>query len=89
MPPYVRHCTACDVTDDGSQDFNPVCADGYTHQFSARTVVYVVSTLCAQAPEMAGREDVFAPGEAIRDASGKIIGSQGLSYIVPLQGDRQ
>jgi hypothetical protein len=48
--------------------------------------IYVVSALCAQSPELQGRTDVYAPGEAIRDAGGKIVGAEGLSYIAPLAG---
>ena len=51
-------------------------------------VIYVVSALCAQSPELQGRTDVYAPGEAIRDAAGKIIAAQGLSYIAPMNGGR-
>jgi hypothetical protein len=74
-----------------------VCADGVEIAVSQATfgaltgmppsedgIIYVVSALCAQAPELQGRMDVYAPGEAIRDATGKIIGAQGLSYIAPL-----
>jgi hypothetical protein len=95
MPEPHELCEEC----DGSGTECPGC---YSSQFSGtipsrlnvlgdhhNTLIFVVSALCAQSPELEGRSDVFAPGEAIRDASGKIIGSQGLSYIVPLRGDRQ
>ena len=51
-------------------------------------VIFVVSALCAQSPELVGRNDVFAPGEALRDNAGKIIGATGLSRINPLAGAR-
>jgi hypothetical protein len=41
--------------------------------------IYVVSFLTAQA--VPDREDVFFPGEAVRDPSGKIIGCVGLSRV--------
>ena len=44
-------------------------------------IAYVVSTLCAQSPELATRRDVFAPGEVLRDSAGKIIGCAGLSRV--------
>lgn len=46
--------------------------------------IYIVSALCAQSPELQGRTDVYAPGEAIRDVAGKIIAAQGLSFITPM-----
>jgi hypothetical protein len=61
--------------------------DGFAHQFVTDTA-FVVSALCAQSPELAGRTDVFAPGEALRDSAGKIIGAAGLSRINPLAGTR-
>jgi hypothetical protein len=51
-------------------------------------IAFVVSTLCAQSPELAGRTDVYAPGEALRDSAGKIIGANGLSRINPLASAR-
>ncbi|CAB1129540.1 conserved protein of unknown function [Candidatus Hydrogenisulfobacillus filiaventi] len=42
-------------------------------------VVYVASLLAAQAAVAMGRSDVFAPGPAIRDADGRIVGADGLS----------
>jgi hypothetical protein len=63
----------------------PTCGSDYR---DGEEVVYVVSALCAQSPELAVRRDVFAPGEALRDASGKIIGATGLSLINPLAGAR-
>lgn len=51
-------------------------------------VVFVVSALCAQSPELAGRTDVFAPGEVLRDSAGKIVGCTGLSRINSLAGAR-
>ena len=51
--------------------------------------IYVVSALCAQSSELQGRTDVYAPGEAIRDGGGNIVGSQGLSYIEPLAASRR
>ena len=70
------------------------CDDGVDIQVSRATfgtlagmppahegVIYVVSALCAQSPELQGRGDVYAPGEAIRDSTGKITAAQGLSYI--------
>ena len=50
--------------------------------------IFVVSALCAQSPELAGRTDVYAPGEALRDSAGKIIGCVGLLLINPLAGTR-
>jgi hypothetical protein len=44
-------------------------------------VVFVCSALCATHPALSGRADVFCPGEAIRDADGRIIGSRGLSRV--------
>lgn len=41
-------------------------------------IIYVVSMLAAQA---AKRSDVLFPGEAIRDASGNIVGCDGLSVF--------
>ena len=41
-------------------------------------VAYIVSGLVAAAPGVAGREDVFAPGELVRDAKGRPIGCKGL-----------
>lgn len=40
--------------------------------------IYVVSALVAQ---VANRSDVFAPGKAIRDTEGRVIGADGLSKI--------
>src|ERR1700738_1288305 len=39
---------------------------------------YIVSLLVAQAAWEMGRTDVFAPGELIRDDSGRPVGCQGL-----------
>jgi hypothetical protein len=41
--------------------------------------IYVVSFLTAQA--VPDREDVFFPGDAVRDAAGKIMGCVGLSRV--------
>lgn len=41
--------------------------------------IYVVSALAAQAAWKAGRvDDVFCPGDPVRDAEGKIVGSRSL-----------
>lgn len=40
--------------------------------------VYVVSALVAKA---AGREDVLAPGQALRDEAGVVVGAIGLSRV--------
>ena len=65
----------------------PKCGLGKTgHDWEQ--VSFVVSALCAQSPELAGRNDVYAPGESLRDTSGKIIGATGLSRINPLAGAR-
>jgi hypothetical protein len=91
MPPVSRSCTACSITEDeardGSQPRNMACEDGFAHQF-VTDAIFVVSALCAQSPELAGRNDVYAPGEALRDGAGKIIGATGLSRINPLAGAR-
>ena len=91
MPPVSRSCTACSISEaearDGKLPRNIDCEDGFAHQFVTDTV-FVVSALCAQSPELAGRTDVFAPGEALRDSAGKIIGATGLSRINPLAGTR-
>jgi hypothetical protein len=42
-------------------------------------VVYIASLIAAQAARKAGRSDVYAPGPAIRDPDGRVIGCQGLS----------
>jgi hypothetical protein len=42
-------------------------------------VIYIASMLAAQAAKRAGRSDVYAPGPAIRDDEGRIVGCQGLS----------
>ena len=89
MPMPSRFCLQCGATTARHERINgcikcasgPITKDDNKHLVP---VVFVVSALCAQAPEMAERDDVFAPGEAIRDDSGKIIGSQGLSYITPI-----
>lgn len=41
--------------------------------------IYIVSFLTAQAA--ANREDVFFPGEAVRDIAGNIVGCVGLSHV--------
>lgn len=41
-------------------------------------VSLIVSALVATHPSVAGRADVFSPGELIRDAAGKPIGCRGL-----------
>lgn len=41
-------------------------------------VVLIVSALVAEHPALAGRTDLAYPGEAIRDADGRIIGARGL-----------
>jgi len=40
---------------------------------------YVVSLVAAQAAKAQGRWDVLAPGPAIRDEQGRVIGADGLS----------
>ena len=91
MPPVSRSCTACSISEaearDGKLPRDIACEDGFAHQFVTDTA-FVVSALCAQSPELAGRTDVFAPGEALRDSAGKIIGATGLSRINPLAGTR-
>jgi|SRR5579875_231613 len=42
-------------------------------------VAYVASLLVAQAARAQGRTDVYAPGPAIRDQEGRIVGADGLS----------
>jgi len=42
-------------------------------------VGYIASLIAAQAARRAGRTDVFAPGPAIRDSDGRVIGCRGLS----------
>lgn len=42
-------------------------------------VVYVTSLLVAQRARQLGRADVFAPGPALRDDEGRVIGADGLS----------
>ncbi len=44
-------------------------------------VVLVVSRLVAEA--VPGRADVYAPGEAVRDDGGRIVGARGLCRVVP------
>lgn len=44
-----------------------------------RDVIYIVSYQAAQA--VPDREDVFFPGEAVRDAAGNVVGCVGLSHI--------
>jgi hypothetical protein len=44
-------------------------------------VVYVASLLAAQAAQAQSRHDVYAPGPAIRDAEGRVIGADGLSAV--------
>lgn len=46
---------------------------------SQEGTIYVVSFLTAQA--VPDREDVFFPGEAVRDAAGNIVGCVGLSRV--------
>lgn len=41
--------------------------------------IYIVSTLVAQ--RCAGREDVFVPGEQVRDGQGRIIGCRSLGKV--------
>ena len=45
-------------------------------------VTLVVSALVQGHPAVRGREDVFSPGEAVRDAGGNIVGARGLSRAV-------
>lgn len=46
-------------------------------------VVLIVSRLVAEAiPE---RVDLYAPGETIRDASGRIVGARGITRMVPAE----
>jgi hypothetical protein len=45
----------------------------------AAGVVYIVSGLVLSRPEVQGRADVFAPGLAVRDGEGRVIGAIGLS----------
>lgn len=45
----------------------------------APDVVYVVSVLTAQA--VSGRDDVYVPGELVRDAAGQPVGARGLARI--------
>ena len=40
--------------------------------------VFIVSGLVAAHPAVAGRTDVFAPGELVRDESGRPVGCRGL-----------
>lgn len=49
-----------------------------------KNVIYVVSALVLQ--RVTGRNDVFAPGPAIRDDQGRIIGCDGLSAPPATQG---
>lgn len=49
---------------------------------SAPDTIYVVSALVLQ--RVTGRDDVYAPGTAIRDEAGKIIGADGLSAAAPI-----
>lgn len=44
-------------------------------------VILVVSRLVAEA--VPGRMDVYAPGEAVRDDAGRIVGARGLCRVVP------
>ena len=41
-------------------------------------VIVIVSALVAEHPSVASRTDLAYPGEAIRDADGKIVGAKGL-----------
>lgn len=41
-------------------------------------VIVIVSALVAEHPSVAARTDLAYPGEAIRDADGKIVGAKGL-----------
>lgn len=41
-------------------------------------VILIVSALVAEHPSVAQRTDLAYPGEAIRDADGKIVGAKGL-----------
>lgn len=45
--------------------------------------VYVVSALAAQAAYKAGRQDVYCPGDPVRDADGKITGCRSLCGALP------
>ena len=93
MPMPSRFCLQCGATTARHERINgcikcasgPITKDDNKHLVP---VVFVVSALCAQSPELAGRTDVFAPGEALRDSAGKIIGATGLSRINPLAGAR-
>jgi hypothetical protein len=40
---------------------------------------YIASLLAAQAAKAQGRTDVYAPGPAVRDADGRVVGADGLS----------
>mgnify|MGYP000243176090 CR=1 FL=1 len=40
--------------------------------------ILIVSALVAEHPSLADRQDIAYPGEAIRDAAGKVIGAEGL-----------
>ena len=99
MPEPHEICEECDGTGIPAEGQN--CLGCYHSRFGGtiptrlnvlgdhyNTVVFVVSALCAQSPELAGRTDVFAPGEALRDSTGKIVGCTGLSLINPLAGAR-
>lgn len=46
-------------------------------------VILVVSRLVAEA--VPHRRDVYAPGEAVRDSAGRIIGARGLVRCVPFE----
>jgi len=46
-----------------------------------RNTVYITSMLVADAAWAAGRSDVYCPGEAVRDSTGRIIGAKSLCAI--------
>lgn len=48
-------------------------------------VIYVVSGLVLSA--VPDRTDVFAPGEAVRDGEGRVIGARGLSCTPAYRGE--
>lgn len=92
MPPVTDRCHLCDTSwadlpaTFSVHDTCPASRMGGPHQW--KNDIFVVSALCAQSPELVGRTDVYAPGEALRDSAGKIIGCTGLSLINPLAGAR-
>jgi len=46
---------------------------------------YIVSALCAQKAWEMGRDDVFCPGDPIRDEKGRIVGCRSLCGMPPLK----